>query len=397
MLESQNRSARSPLLRMSRGPAVGWIALVFGGTLILQSVSELRIVPLLFFVGLSLLFASLIWHADTLTNRRPWLYLTFQSLLVNGSALLMPDGSPILLAALNPVIISQSYAIYPDKRKFFASFALNALLFGATTMAVTETPHHGALFVAWFIPMCVVLLGITNLAVRQLQTQFRTQSFLTELEIAHQQVEELTIANERQRMARDLHDTLAQGLAGIVMQLEAIDANLSKNRSERAREIVRQAMDRARRTLAEAREAIDDLRSLSKPKLDFAQAVKEEADRFRQETGMQVQLDIQAPSPLTHILAEHGLHIVRECLANAAKHSEATKVWILIYKADRSLAIEFRDDGQGFNTALIGKSLGHYGLVGIQERVRIIGGSFEIDSGSEGTSIRILAPLPEGD
>lgn len=389
-------SARSPILRMSRGPMVGWIALSFGGTLVLQSISSLRLVDVLFYNGLILLHASLAWHADSLTDKRPWLYLTVQSLLVAGAALLVPDGAPVLLAALNPVIIGQSYVIYPDKKGFVVTFILNFFLFCVTTV-FTNDAHRLALYFAWYIPMCVVILGLTNLAVKQFLTQLRTQTFLTELEISHQKVEELTIVNERQRMARDLHDTLAQGLAGLVMQLEAVDAHLSASRAERAQAIVRQAMDRARRTMAEARGVIDDLRSLAPPVIDFAQAVSEEVEYFRQHSRLRVHLELASPPPLSKLLSEHALHIVRECLTNADKHAEASEVWIGIRQMDNMLHIDIRDDGNGFDTATIGNHLGHYGLVGIRERARIIGGSFAIDSDAEGTRIRIQAPLPEGE
>ncbi|MBJ8194055.1 sensor histidine kinase, partial [Bacillus cereus] len=78
------------------------------------------------------------------------------------------------------------------------------------------------------------------------------------------------------RMARDLHDTLAQGLAGLIMQLEAIDAHLTKGSTQRAQEIVQQSMSQVRRTLSDSRRAIDNLRSKTISEVDFAEAVEEE-------------------------------------------------------------------------------------------------------------------------
>lgn len=89
---------------------------------------------------------------------------------------------------------------------------------------------------------------------RQVHERQRIQSFLQDLQEAHKKVEELTLANERQRMARDLHDTLAQGVAGLIMRLEAADAHLSRGNTERTGEIIKQSMQQARRTLADARE-----------------------------------------------------------------------------------------------------------------------------------------------
>ena len=87
-------------------------------------------------------------------------------------------------------------------------------------------------------------------------------------------IESLTLQNERQRMARELHDTLAQGVAGLVLQLEAVKAHLGANRTERAAAIVDQSLSRARSTLAESRAAIDDLRAAP---ASLAEAVREKS------------------------------------------------------------------------------------------------------------------------
>jgi NarL family two-component system sensor histidine kinase YdfH len=96
----------------------------------------------------------------------------------------------------------------------------------------------------------------------------QVQEIAAELEKANQQlsqyaaqVEDLTISNERQRMARELHDTLSQGLTGIILQLEAIEAHLSNERIDKAKAIVSNAKLQARAALADARNAIDDLRN----------------------------------------------------------------------------------------------------------------------------------------
>ena|SRR5947209_7753301 len=103
---------------------------------------------------------------------------------------------------------------------------------------------------------------------RQLHARQQAQKLLADLEVAHAQiaayalrVEDLTRASERQRMARELHDTLAQGLVGLTMQLETVNLHLIYQRSERAQEVVRHAMAGTRAMMAEARCAIDDLRA----------------------------------------------------------------------------------------------------------------------------------------
>jgi NarL family two-component system sensor histidine kinase YdfH len=206
-------------------------------------------------------------------------------------------------------------------------------------------------------------------------------------------VEELTLANERQRMARDLHDTLAQGLAGVVMQIEAIDAHLSKSKVERAHQILLQCRATARKTLAEARNAIDDLRLRSSTATEFSDSVREEADGFSSATGIPVELHVEILPHISKLMTEHVLQIVKECLMNIARHAEASHVWISINRSEERIIIEIRDNGKGFDPAAIGRQLGHYGLIGMKERVRILGGVLDISSASEqGTTVRLELP-----
>ena len=155
------------------------------------------------------------------------------------------------------------------------------------------------------LPTTVFVLMFVWMFDRQNKAREEAQNALRELDVAHRQlteyaaqVEDLTLANERQRMARELHDTLAQGLAGLVLQLEAIDSHLSRGNTTKAQAITQQAMDRARSTLADARRAIDDLRSGDVPEVDLETAVREEADRFTAASGIPCELSIVLPSEL---------------------------------------------------------------------------------------------------
>ncbi|MNC44148.1 Sensor histidine kinase LiaS [compost metagenome] len=217
------------------------------------------------------------------------------------------------------------------------------------------------------------------------------------MEKAHKKVEELTLANERQRLARDLHDTLAQGVAGLIMQLEAVDAHISQGNVQRAQEFIEISMSQARRTLAEARLAIDNLRAKSVSRIDFEEAITDEVRRFKQATGINVIHQMKIGSLLTGTLKEHSLQIISESLMNVAKHAKADKVWISVLEQNNHIQIEIKDNGVGFDTNLIGKKTGHYGILGLYERVRLIGGEIIIRSLSSGTRIQIEVPIYKGD
>ena len=243
----------------------------------------------------------------------------------------------------------------------------------------------------FFVVVYVVLYS------RQAEARAQAQSLLRDLEAANRQlseyaarVEDLTIAAERQRMARELHDTLSQGLAGLILQLEAADAHLAGNRPERARGILEQSMEKARGTLAEARQAIDDLRRPAGR--DLAEAVSREADHFTTATGIpcepQIEVELDVPDPV----AETAIRAISEGLTNIARHARAKNVTVHLTGNENELKIEICDDGVGFDPAAV--EAGHYGLLGMRERVRLAGGSLEVHSEpGNGTRLVIRFPL----
>jgi NarL family two-component system sensor histidine kinase YdfH len=264
--------------------------------------------------------------------------------------------------------------------------------------------------VYWLITIVPIIIFISmyvTLYVRQAEAREKAEALAAELETANQQlteyaarVEDLTIVNERQRMARELHDTLSQGLAGLILQLEAADAHLSSNRNEKAQSIVGNAMVQARSTLADARRAIDDLRQASLDNLDSA--LRLEISRFTNATGIPIlyhadQISSPQGTPLLpDPIKETLVRAVAEALTNVANHAQAHNVAVEVRMKDKSLLVTIQDDGRGFDASAIPS--GHYGILGIKERVRLVNGSFEIQSeNGKGTTLRIdipLSPLP---
>ena len=261
---------------------------------------------------------------------------------------------------------------------------------------------NGEQFMVWVLPIVpttVFVLMFVWLFDRQNKAREEAQNAWRDLDVAHRQlteyaaqVEDLTLANERQRMARELHDTLAQGLAGLVLQLEAIDSHLSRGNTTKAQAITQQAMDRARLTLADARRAIDDLRSGDPLDIDLDTAVCEEIDRFTAASGIPCELSIELPPSLPEEVRECARRVVSEALTNIARHAQAQHVVIAFSPGDHTLDIEVRDDGVGFDPAQIGA--GHYGLIGLRERARLIGGTLNIESApGQGTTLKAQLPL----
>jgi two-component system, NarL family, sensor histidine kinase YdfH len=256
-------------------------------------------------------------------------------------------------------------------------------------------------WLAAVLPIMIFIVIYVTLYNRQAEARARAQALAVELETANRQlsdyaarVEALTLTNERQRMARELHDTLSQGLAGLILQLEAADAHLANNHVDRARTIVQQVMGQARATLSDARRAIDDLR-LKAPG-DLAEQAQQEAGRFSEATGIPCPVEIQLLSPVPDLLREPARCAIAEALSNIARHAQARQVQVRLASADGWLEITVRDDGIGFDPQAAAALPGHYGLLGMRERARLVGGTLEIDSRpGAGTTILVRLPIRE--
>jgi NarL family two-component system sensor histidine kinase YdfH len=277
-------------------------------------------------------------------------------------------------------------------------FSLNLhLLYGGEPVHILS-PYPVPFYLALLYVLPAFVLVVVY-ALQQARARAQTQKLLQELEQAHRQLaddairlEELTRAAERQRMARELHDTLAQGLAGLTLQLEAVKAHLVTGREERALEIVIQAMGRARTSLAAARSAIDDLRTETMTPTDLQHALEEETLRFTAATGIPCTTRFSSLSPVSEAFGESIMRSVAEGLLNIARHARASQVWVCVAQHDRELAIEVRDNGRGFDPTTVAQQ-GHYGLLGMRERARLLKGQFALlTAPGEGTTLRFLLP-----
>lgn len=380
----------------SRLPAIIWISFVYVSAMVLQFIKEPLILQAFVYTGLFTVHGLLHWYSYRFTMNRFELYFSLQAILIYLCAILMPGGYQAILIGLLPVLIAQSLAeSFRIKRIVFVGLSSGIILLDSV---VTVGNMGEVILLAFiFILMMIIVTAYAILFFVQVHERLRIQNYLEDLQAAHKKVEELTLSNERQRMARDLHDTLAQGVAGLIMRLEAADEHLTQGNVDRAHDIVKQSMNQARRTLAEARRAIDNLRKKSAPEMDFKEAVLDELQHFIDATGISVDTEIHINKPLSRLIMEHSLHIIKECLTNITRHAQADKVWLDLSEQNGRLMVKIIDNGVGFDTNTIGDSVGHYGLLGIRERVRLIGGKIDICSNSKGTAINFEIPLKQGE
>ncbi|BDG07389.1 histidine kinase [Anaeromyxobacter paludicola] len=202
--------------------------------------------------------------------------------------------------------------------------------------------------------------------------------------------------SERKRIARELHDDTTQSLAVLVMGLEAASAALRSGAGQPRLDEVKAL---AVQTLEEVHRIIRDLRPSVLDDLGFYSAVRWYADNTLGSRGVDVRCEIAATSRRLPPEMETALfRVCQEALNNVARHAQAEKVLVQLEQQGDVLRIEIEDDGRGFDLASAGGASGgrpHFGLMGIRERVEILGGKLQVDSApGQGTRLSIEVPVP---
>jgi len=252
------------------------------------------------------------------------------------------------------------------------------------TISLWMLPEGGLsrLFVAQTV-MRVLLLYLVPLIVSVLAERERQQH--ARLEKAHQRmrrhaaaVEQLAVSRERNRMARDLHDTLAHSLSALTVQLEAL-RTLMANDPGAAGAAVDDIAELARRGLEESRRAIQALRTGPVETLGLTSALRAAIEALQERTGTQASLGTAGEeSLLTPEEAQVLYLIAEEAFSNIERHANAQRVEVRLDCGADRIDLVIRDDGAGFEPASV--ELERYGLTGMRERAAIIGASVEVNS-----------------
>lgn len=216
------------------------------------------------------------------------------------------------------------------------------------------------------------------------------------LRAEHEKKEQLL--QERNRMAREIHDTLAQGLTGIIIQLEAADDTLIGPETE-ARGHLQRARNLARYSLEEARRSVQALRPEVLERQDLATALAQVMEQMALGTAVQTNMTVEGtPLPGGNLPPEMESELFRigvEALTNALKHARSRHVWMTLRFAPDRVDLSVRDDGQGFLTTTP-PFQPTFGLVTMRDRAEQVGGEFTVKSApGAGTEVAVWVPLPK--
>jgi signal transduction histidine kinase len=206
------------------------------------------------------------------------------------------------------------------------------------------------------------------------------------------QAREAGVLDERQRMAREIHDTLAQGLTGIVTQMQA--AQRVWHSPERARPYLDRALAVARDSLAEARRSVQALRPQELEDARLPEALGDLARRWADGTRVSLHVDITGDRvPLSPPIEVALFRVAQEALTNVAKHAQARRVGLTLSYLGDVVLLDVRDDGKGMN----GQNGQGFGLTSMTQRIRSVGGTVEIESTpGEGTAVSASVPAITG-
>ncbi|MGH2668284.1 MAG: response regulator, partial [bacterium] len=207
----------------------------------------------------------------------------------------------------------------------------------------------------------------------------------------YQRSRELAVTEERNRLAREIHDTLAQGLTAISLQLESADA-LIDDSPARAKESLRKALDLTRVNLEEARRSVLDLRAAPLLDRSLPEAIRVLAERVERDHGLSIEVRAQGDVDRLPARLEAGAYrIVQEALHNVVRHAAARQVLVDVSRAEGRVRVLIQDDGRGFDPPAASQG---FGLIGMRERARLLGGVLEVDSApGRGTRIALEVPV----
>jgi signal transduction histidine kinase len=258
------------------------------------------------------------------------------------------------------------------------AFEIGVLQFQTWTRRVEAWPDAGTLLARLIFMLAIGYIVSYLMAEQRVRRRELAQANRKLVRYAATR-EQLAVTRERNRLARELHDTLAHTLSGLAVQLDAL-ASVWQPDAPRARQMLDHALETTRGGLDETRRALQDLRAAPLEDLGLALAIRNLAESAAARGGLHLVADL--PHDLGNVpveIEQAYYRVAQEALENVAKHAGARSVKVVLSQADGELRLTISDDGQGFAPDG-GASGDSFGLQGMRERAALIGGRLAVES-----------------
>jgi len=287
-----------------------------------------------------------------------------------GVLVMMPLLAQLVLAARRRVVVVYTVAWALAVGLTFAPFA----------------PTFGLLLgqLVGIVAAMVFTIVFSEVAVSERRARTRSEALARELEAAQGRIAELAVAEERMRLASEIHDGLGHALTAARMQLEGAAAVIDRD-PMRAKEALGKASRLVRDGLADVRQSVRAMR-LEAPVVSLSERLRQ---LVREAEGLPVELELRGTSRPLLAAEEHALfRVAQEALTNVGRHARATRAVVVLGRLGAETTLEITDDGQG------GEVVFGVGLTGMKERLERLGGRLSVQAG-EGGGLHLRAVLPE--
>ena len=230
----------------------------------------------------------------------------------------------------------------------------------------------------FFLMVNILILVIAAFAQHTKEEKEKKDILYKELLDTHRQLKEytdelnrLSVIEERNRIARDIHDTLGHNMTALIMQLQMADHYVMSD-AEKSSQMLKNSLNTAKESLSKIREVVETLRG-KEPSPEIA--IKTLVEEFSEKTGAEIKLNIEGEIPKNYGVNSAIYHILQEGMTNSIRHGNASKLWINLIYSNENIKFNIKDNGQGALAFIEG-----FGLKGIRERVEAFGGNVEFKS-----------------
>jgi signal transduction histidine kinase len=355
---------------------------------------------------------QMLHRMEQASGQREDLALTMERILGDVAGVQRASASEVFVVSKSdegPTLVSLAAWSKNSTYPHLISIAQRALLEEDSIMATNpqQKGHEVAIpLMAEGLTTGVLVLASQHSFTASQQAFLRVAASMMALIIRNSQLytrlEGQAVLEERNRLAREFHDGLAQGLGFLNFKLQQIERLLAREQWEAAQESLAEMREGVRDLYAEVRQTIHDLRWFPEDGKELSEHLHQYVLEFGERTGLKVSLDVNGEPKLSPQDEVHLIRIVQEALVNVYKHSDAQQAWVRLRVGPEATTLEIEDDGAGIRGGgfshddALSDISEHLGLRIMQERAEAMGGHLSLDSSpSQGTRLRVTLGAPK--